>query len=531
MNYASGASYHPSGQLTAVSYGNGLSYSASYNARQQMTDLIVSRTGLNALDFSYNYDANGRVTLVTDHAVSGQNRSFSYDGLGRLATASGPWGAGSYTYDLLNNIRSKTLGPHTVEIEYNADNQIHRARDTRDGNIWRLYGHDARGNVIDNSRLQFTYDRSDQPTAISGAASGSFVYDAHNRRVKQTINGETIYTVYSLSGAILYRDNVTAGEATDYIRMGGRTIARLTNGVATYPHSDHLGSAAAATDASGNLLWREDYTPFGEPRQAPAGNADDEGFTGHIHDADTGLTYMQARYYDPVIGRFLSNDPVGFALAGPAYFNRYAYTLNDPINLVDLAGMCGSRIKDKNGDNHVAVSCVKISDGRDTRGGQNENKPSPLSEIHLQATSIVYANVDFALAAFNSGVDSSLNISVETVGFLPSGISLSLTTPENYSTDAGEGGLLQMGANLGYQYNDLSGFHSPATVLVGDIGFVGGSFTLPTDGLRGAGGDVGVGLGLGAARFRTQTQAIVAVRTPWSPGFREHGLVETVRDE
>ena len=202
VNYASGAAYHPSGQLSSLSYGNGLSYSASFNARQQMIDLIVSRSGLNALDFSYNYDANGRVTLVTDHAVAGQNRSFGYDALGRLSTASGPWGAGSYTYDLLNNIRSKTLGPHTVEIDYNADNQVSRARDTRDGNIWRLYGHDARGNVIDNARLQFTYDRSDQPTAISGAATGSFAYDAHNRRVKQVINGETIYTVYSLSGQI-----------------------------------------------------------------------------------------------------------------------------------------------------------------------------------------------------------------------------------------------------------------------------------------------------------------------------------------
>ena len=89
-----------------------------------------------------------------------------------------------------------------MEIEYDADNQVSRARDTRDGNIWRFYGHDARGNVIDNSRLQFTYDRSDQPTAISGTATGSFVYDAHNRRVKQVINGETIYTVYSLSGQI-----------------------------------------------------------------------------------------------------------------------------------------------------------------------------------------------------------------------------------------------------------------------------------------------------------------------------------------
>ena len=47
---------------------------------------------------------------------------------------------------------------------------------------------------------------------------------------------------------------------------------------------------------------------------------------------------MQARYYDPVLGRFLSNDPVGFAEGGPAYFNRYMYTANDPVNAIDLTG-------------------------------------------------------------------------------------------------------------------------------------------------------------------------------------------------
>ena len=65
---------------------------------------------------------------------------------------------------------------------------------------------------------------------------------------------------------------------------------------------------------------------------------DDEGFTGHVDDAATGLTYMQARYYDPVIGCFLSNDPVGFAQGGTGYFNRYAYTMNNPINATDPDG-------------------------------------------------------------------------------------------------------------------------------------------------------------------------------------------------
>ncbi len=95
----------------------------------------------------------------------------------------------------------------------------------------------------------------------------------------------------------------------------------------------------ASTTAAGAIAWREDFTPYGEKRLDPNANKDDEGFTGHVDDAATGLTYMQARYYDPVIGRFLSNDPVGFAKGGTGYFNRYAYTMNNPINGIDPDGM------------------------------------------------------------------------------------------------------------------------------------------------------------------------------------------------
>jgi len=73
-------------------------------------------------------------------------------------------------------------------------------------------------------------------------------------------------------------------------------------------------------------------------------SGDDVGFTGHITGTETGLTYMQARYYDPVIGRFLSPDPVGFATGGPGYFNRYAYVMNDPVNAIDPDGKMGQLI-------------------------------------------------------------------------------------------------------------------------------------------------------------------------------------------
>jgi len=73
----------------------------------------------------------------------------------------------------------------------------------------------------------------------------------------------------------------------------------------------------------------------------PLGNADQAGYTGHIKDSATGLNYMQARYYDPLIGRFLSIDPVGFSPGAPYMFNRYTYVGNDPVNNTDPTGRCG----------------------------------------------------------------------------------------------------------------------------------------------------------------------------------------------
>ena len=79
----------------------------------------------------------------------------------------------------------------------------------------------------------------------------------------------------------------------------------------------------------------------------PAANSDQAGFTGHIKDSATGLNYMQARYYDPLIGRFLSIDPVGFSPAQPFMFNRYAYVGNDPVNAVDPFGLDNCEVTPK----------------------------------------------------------------------------------------------------------------------------------------------------------------------------------------
>ena len=106
----------------------------------------------------------------------------------------------------------------------------------------------------------------------------------------------------------------------------------------TYYHNDALGSPVAATDESGNLLWREAYLPYGERLQKQDNNTNDTWFTGKQEDKATGLSYFGARWYDPVLGRFTGIDPVGFQENNIHSFNRYAYANNNPYKYVDPDG-------------------------------------------------------------------------------------------------------------------------------------------------------------------------------------------------
>jgi RHS repeat-associated protein len=134
------------------------------------------------------------------------------------------------------------------------------------------------------------------------------------------------WTVVNAAGSVL-------ASRTDIMK----TVAAPVNGV-TYIHTDGLGSPVAKSGANGNLIAgsRTRYEPYG---MAVAGTATPTiGFTGHVNDADTGLTYMQQRYYDPVAGRFLSTDPVLTDYNTGASFNRYTYANNNPYKYVDPDG-------------------------------------------------------------------------------------------------------------------------------------------------------------------------------------------------
>ena len=117
------------------------------------------------------------------------------------------------------------------------------------------------------------------------------------------------------------------------------TVADASGETITFLHNDFAGSAIAATDAAGALLWKENYTPFGD-RAVKAVNAtgNRQWYTGKPVDSETGLSNFGARMYDPVIGRFMGVDAVGFNPGNLQSFNRYAYANNNPYKFVDPSG-------------------------------------------------------------------------------------------------------------------------------------------------------------------------------------------------
>src|SRR6185295_18196212 len=113
------------------------------------------------------------------------------------STANGPWGVGKYTYDPLGNLTKReevtTLTTRTVTTTIVP--ATNRVESVQDGGVLRGYTPDSRGNVTAGGIHSFTLNYDNQPVTVSGADVGSFVYDGNLRRIKQVIDGKTIYSV------------------------------------------------------------------------------------------------------------------------------------------------------------------------------------------------------------------------------------------------------------------------------------------------------------------------------------------------
>jgi RHS repeat-associated protein len=176
-----------------------------------------------------------------------------------------------------------------------------------------------------------------QLVGISGPnVNASFVYDGLGRREKKTINGnlteflfDGLNPVQETSG-VSVTANILPGLAIDEFLIRTDIAAGATSSFLT----DALGSAVALTDSTGAVQTEYTYEPFGKTSTTGAANSSSYQYTGRENDA-TGLNYYRARYYQPQLQRFISEDPIGFAAGDP---NLFGYAGNSPTNYRDPTG-------------------------------------------------------------------------------------------------------------------------------------------------------------------------------------------------
>jgi RHS repeat-associated protein len=382
--------YHPvSWSVTRLAYANGAYSTFSYDpdqvrlktmAHNNLPDPSVNKVWAYTYDAAgrltgdsedrYGYDALGRLTsaFVWDpfNGSAGQGilQQFSYDAFGnryRLDSKNVTnWAAGvepppiggaatlptakAQTYAMTGSERSQLAA--TNRLPGSIGGVATGADYDPQGNLTRFFGKIGNPGTL----LTMTYDSLGRVTGLGdtgNATSQTYRYDDEGLRMRTTDSrsGVTTYSIYNEARQLVATYTRTgSGSLTwkkDIVYLGAKEVAELDAAGTEITLVDHLGSPRFAWRGGSSALAKQKFLPFGESLAAPAeAAAFAKGFTNHEQTDASGLIYMQARFYAPWYGRFLSPDPVRDQhFEETQSWNIYSYCKNMPTMKVDPDGM------------------------------------------------------------------------------------------------------------------------------------------------------------------------------------------------
>ena len=310
-------SYDNANRLTEIAQGSS-TVNFTYDSANRRSTLTLP----NGIVAGYTYDQDSHLTAITYTLSSNSvgDLGYGYDVLGQRTTVSGSFAATGF--------------PAAVSsATYDAANEL-----TNWGGVSISY--DANGNTVGDSVHTYSWDARNQLSTIDSASTGAFGYDAFGRRFSKSILGASATTFFydranpiqELSGTTPIA-NLLVGGIDEYFTR--------TDSVGTVNFlTDALGSSLALTGSTGAIQSQYGYDPFGNTTASGAISANAFLYTGRENDGSN-LYFLRARYYNPAIGRFISEDPKKLA----AGINFYSYVWNDPVGHLDPFGLDKKRAK------------------------------------------------------------------------------------------------------------------------------------------------------------------------------------------
>jgi RHS repeat-associated protein len=283
----------------------------------------------------YTYDNAGNRTSKAN-SLNGTTEQYTYDPLYQLTQVTqGATTTESYSFDAVGN-RLSSLG--VSSYTYNSSNQLTATPAVS-------FTYDNNGNTLTKTdstgTRTYAWDFENRLTSVVLPGSGgtvTFRYDSFGRRIqKSSANGTTNY-LYDGANAIEEVDQ-SGNPLARYAQAASvdEPLAELRSGTASFYQQDGLGSVTSLSTSTGTLANTYTYDAFGNLTVSTGTLTNPFQYTGRDYDPETGLRYYRARYYDPAIGRFISEDPLQF---GGGDVNFYAYVGNSPTNEIDPLGLC-----------------------------------------------------------------------------------------------------------------------------------------------------------------------------------------------
>jgi RHS repeat-associated protein len=283
--------YDKANRLQSLTLPDGIQQLYGYDKAGQTTSIAYKKGETTLGEIDYAYDANGRTEAMWG--------SYARLGLPQVLT--------STTYDAANQLTK------------------------REG---KSFSYDADGNLTADASNKYIWDARGQLTSISGGSTASFGYDPFGRRSSKTLGGTTTKPLYD--GPNVVQESV-GGKVTADLLTGpdpDQLFSRTTSSGTSSYLTDVLGSTNALANSSGEVKTSYTYDPFGGVTKTGEASDNPFQFTGRENDG-TGLQYNRARYYSPLMGRFISQDPAGFQGSGA---NLYWYANGNPVDFTDPSG-------------------------------------------------------------------------------------------------------------------------------------------------------------------------------------------------